>query len=243
MTGLELGPPALPGGWPIRVAGYVHLMSFGLIVPALVIRSRGAMQRLRAYPPLVPHHLGTALMLAILGFFSLLVAILQRVRLRAPHAPPATSLLVAATLLAAMIAVSLPQWRKAVVERRVGIYFRMLRTRGEYAVWSLVSLLAGVFEEISWRGVQTTLLASLLGNAWLAAVLCAVMFALAHANQRRATVAIVFGFALGSSLLVALTGSLWLAMAVHAIFDLTAGFVVAHFCRTLGYVPPPLPAK
>jgi hypothetical protein len=98
---------------------------------------------------------------------------------------------------------------------------------GEERAWCVVaSAAAGISEEISWRGVQTALLASLIGDYWIGAALSAVLFALVHVSQGwRSTVQIVF-VALGLQFIVWTSGTLYLAMAVHAAVNVTALYIL-----------------
>ena len=110
-------------------------------------------------------------------------------------------------------------------------------TRAERAWWLIVSLLAGVGEEVTWRGVQTALLVPVVGSYWIAALLSGVSFALAHAVQGWKSVVGILGFALGFQVLVVASGSLYVAMAVHVAYDITAGLTYGLLAREMGYVP------
>lgn len=85
----------------------------------------------------------------------------------------------------------------------------------ERAWWLFVSVLAGVGEEITWRGVQTALLVPLTGRYWIAAALSAASFGVAHALQGWRAAAIIVCFGLGFQAIVVTSGSLYIAMAVH----------------------------
>ena len=106
-------------------------------------------------------------------------------------------------------------------ERRAGVAF-IPQTRPEWTVFSLAALLGGIAEEAAYRGVVVVLLTRATGSAWVAVGLSVVAFAIGHAGQgRKAVVAVAFG-ALTMHLLVELTNTLLLAMAVHVVYDLTA---------------------
>jgi membrane protease YdiL (CAAX protease family) len=90
-----------------------------------------------------------------------------------------------------------------------------------------------VGEEITWRGVQTALLAILTGNLWIAAILSAASFGLSHIIQGWRSVAVVVVFALCFQTLVWLAGSLYVAMAVHIAYDITAGITYGRLGRQL----------
>jgi membrane protease YdiL (CAAX protease family) len=107
----------------------------------------------------------------------------------------------------------------------------------ERAWWLFVSVLAGVGEEITWRGVQTALLVPLTGRYWIAAALSAASFGVAHALQGWRAAAIIVCFGLGFQAIVVASGSLYIAMAVHVAYDVTAGLAYGKLGRELGYVP------
>jgi membrane protease YdiL (CAAX protease family) len=53
---------------------------------------------------------------------------------------------------------------------------------------------------------------------------------------------IIFGFALAFQALAWLSGSLYVAMAVHALYDVTAGLAYGAYGEKLGYPIEPMPA-
>jgi membrane protease YdiL (CAAX protease family) len=109
------------------------------------------------------------------------------------------------------------------------------RTPREKAVFALLSLAAGVCEEVAYRGYAMTALSPLLGSAG-ALGLTSIVFGALHGYQgwigtvRTA----LMGALLGWGFLV--TGSLWPAIVAHTAIDLLAGIVLAE--RLL---PPPEP--
>ena len=80
--------------------------------------------------------------------------------------------------------------------------------------------------ESAYRGVAIASLTWLLGNAWLAVLVSAVAFALAHSTQGWKSAVIVFFLALSMHALVAFTGTLVIAMVVHTVYDLVAGYLL-----------------
>jgi membrane protease YdiL (CAAX protease family) len=95
-------------------------------------------------------------------------------------------------------------------------------TADERRRWIVLSITAGICEEILFRGYLTTLLASGLGPVAGAAVSC-LMFGLAHLylGARGAFRAGLAGVVM--AVVVALTGSLWVAMVLHAAIDMHSG--------------------
>jgi len=96
------------------------------------------------------------------------------------------------------------------------------RTSGEARTWDILSVTAGVCEEILYRGVFMLVIAAQTGP-WVALLMSSLVFGLGHVYQgpvgilRTGLVGLVLG------LLVLLTGSLLPAMLVHAVLDITSG--------------------
>ncbi len=109
-------------------------------------------------------------------------------------------------------------------ERRGAFVYRLApRTVRETALWVGAVLLASVAEEAAYRGVGVSILWYSLDNYWLAATLSAIAFSLAHWVQGWKSAAVIFAMALVFQGLVTLTGTLVLAMIVHATYDFVAG--------------------
>ena len=90
-----------------------------------------------------------------------------------------------------------------------------------------VVLAAGFAEEAAYRGLGMLVLGVLGIQPWWSALLLSAAFAVAHAVQGRLGVVIVFAMALVMHALVALTGTLLIAMVVHIAYDLVAVVVTA----------------
>jgi uncharacterized protein len=90
----------------------------------------------------------------------------------------------------------------------------------ETAIYSLMSVIAGISEEAVYRGVLMQVLWYMLGNPWLAVFIAATAFAVVHGIQGWKSALLVFVIACLMHALVWFTGTLVIAMAVHAIYDL-----------------------
>ena len=94
-------------------------------------------------------------------------------------------------------------------------------TAAELQRFDVVSITAGICEEIVYRGVLLTALASLVGP-WLAVLLSSIVFGIGHAYHGAGAIrVVVVGLVFGLS--VVLTGSLLVAMLMHAVLDLVQG--------------------
>lgn len=224
--------------WVLRInaAGWTHLLLFGIILPVAV-----ALQRQKAMPATGPlpdrkkHFQRTTFELAWLAGVSLLVARVEWMHLFPAELPTFGALLAGCAVLGAMVTYMRPRWRAAVLRKARVVHLFMPSNITERTWWITVSVLAGVGEEITWRGVQWALLANLTGSYLVAAVLSSIMFGAAHMVQGwRSSFVIVF-FGLSFHLLVWLAGSLYVAMAVHVIYDITAGLMYGRLGKQLGY--------
>jgi membrane protease YdiL (CAAX protease family) len=144
-------------------------------------------------------------------------------------------MMIAAFFLGVIVSVMIPQWKQNVLTRERKVYLFMPRGATEKSLWVLISLVAGIGEEIIYRGVTWTLFTRLTGSIWLAAVIASIVFAFSHYMQGWKSMLAIFGFALLFHLIVWLTGSLFPAMAVHFLYDLTAGMTYSYFGVKLGY--------
>ena len=116
------------------------------------------------------------------------------------------------------------------LRRQIGdLEFMMPRNNTELGRFYAVSATAGIVEETLWRGYMFWYLAHIM-PLWAAAIVTSVIFGFGHIYQGVANVPkiiLVGGVFAG---LYLLTGSLWLPMLLHAVFDAVQGRAV---CRLL----------
>jgi len=233
-----------PFVFEINPAGWMHLAYFGLLIPAMVLRGRKKIRDTnKPLPNRLRHFQVTLFSLVAFAGISLLVARAEWIELFPRTWPPLLAVLGGVVMLVATVAFMRPLWRRA-VERRTPVGARVLHlcmpaNAVERAWWIAVSVLAGISEEITWRGVQTALLTNLTGRLWIAAIICSISFGVAHMIQGWKSSAIIFFFALGFQALVWLSGSLYVAMAVHMAYDITAGISYGRLGKEFGYSPAP----
>jgi membrane protease YdiL (CAAX protease family) len=113
------------------------------------------------------------------------------------------------------------------------------RSSREHALYSVMSIVAGISEETAYRGVLTSVLWIATGSAWVAVLISALAFAVTHALQGWKSMVMVFVMACSMHALVWYTGTLVIAMAVHAIYDL----LVPTLRRRILPVPPTDPGR
>lgn len=103
------------------------------------------------------------------------------------------------------------------------------KSRREKSVFVVLSLVAGVGEEIAFRGFLIPALTLVFGWSWGAALLSSATFGLLHAYQGWLGVirTAVLGLILGGCFIV--SGSLWPAILAHAILDILVGLFFGEF--------------
>lgn len=102
--------------------------------------------------------------------------------------------------------------------------------------WALVAIIAGVVEEIAYRGVLFALWQRLLGPGWATAI-CVAAFTLAHATQGWRAMATIALIAWALHGIVFLTGDLYTAILVHIIYDFLAGILMLYLARREQLLP------
>ena len=228
-----------PQAFHAGIPGWYHVLIMGVVIPMLVVRNyRRMVGKALALPNRMRHFKTTAIMLVLLTSLSVVVAKAEWIDLyrfdaeRLPQGLAAGAVMYVVAVLAMR-----PRWRRAVESRKRIVHLFMPDNAKERAWWVLVSILAGVGEEITWRGVQTALLAYVTGSFVAGSVLSAASFGLAHYMQGWKSAALIAVFALGFQAVVFISGSLYVAMLVHVLYDITAGFTYGRLGRELGYQP------
>jgi membrane protease YdiL (CAAX protease family) len=216
---------------PIGPLPLAHLALFLGFVPWASLRATKAA---RAPDPAkrLRHYWNVCAELAVFGALSWYVA--WRIGLPlwgAPrHAPLAW---IAAADLVALFYFGLAPYRRMRIARRDPRAFMTAPGPGQLPWWALVSLLAGVAEELTYRGVASAILLYAGLPAWAVVLVVSAAFGLAHANRGRIHVAATFSIGALLHLLVIASGSLWPAMAAHAVYDFLAGWSYGRMARGL----------
>ena len=116
------------------------------------------------------------------------------------------------------------------LRRQIGeLEFMMPRNKKELRGFYAVSATAGIVEETLWRGYMFWYLGHVV-PLWAAAIVTSVVFGFGHIYQGVSSVpkiTLIGGVFAG---LYLLTGSLWLPMLLHAVFDAVQGRAL---CRLL----------
>jgi membrane protease YdiL (CAAX protease family) len=99
-----------------------------------------------------------------------------------------------------------------------------------------VSISAGICEEIIYRGFLLGVLTA-LGGAWLGVLVSSLIFGLAHSYQGPKGIAKTAGIGLVAAGITVLTGSLWAAIFLHIVIDITSGLIAQRVMDVSGRSP------
>jgi membrane protease YdiL (CAAX protease family) len=222
----------------VALSGWLHVGYFGALIPALtVLYRKKALEAQNPLPDRLTWFRKWAKQLLLFATISLVVGLAQEIVLFPRTLPPLPAVAAGAAAYVAAVAFMWPRWRRDVQRRERSVYFFMVTNPVERSWWIIISVLAGVGEEITWRGVQTALVAAISGSYLVAVAVCSLTFGLGHVTQGWRSAAIVGLFALGLHTLVWLGESLYVAMAVHFAYDLTAGMTLGRLGKVHGYTP------
>ena len=204
---------------------YVALI--GVFIPISCVRSYYKLKAGFPFPPKTKLHRQTLIMHGIFLVLALLTAQRLQLWLFPRIFPGRRDLAIGAATLLLIVGAMYPLWKSNAINKREKVYRRLPQVYSEMGWWTAVSLSAGFVEEIAYRGVLFGILLYWFANWWVAAVLCAIAFALGHAIQGWKSSVIILAFSIAFQGLVWASGTLYIAMAVHAIYDFVAGFAYA----------------
>ena len=119
------------------------------------------------------------------------------------------------------------RFRSAAERRTMPVYKLMPRKPVEWMLYVSTAVAAGVAEETAYRGVLFSILWYGTGSPWVAVFVSATAFAASHALQGWKSTITIFLMALTMHALVWATDTLLLAMVVHAVYDIVAGYIGA----------------
>lgn len=217
----------------LDIAKIWFLCIFGAFVPYIAFKSGQSIRAGTPTPPRKRIFINVLLMEVFFLAISLVTARNEHIQLF----PPGRLSIGAATFAIGMLGVCLGVmpllWqRSSEVEKRRALLTRPNEPK-DLPWWFLVSLAAGTVEEITYRGVMIALLLPLTRNWWIAVAICVLFFALGHANQKLSRMVFVGVIAVGCHVLVWMTGALYLAMAVHFIYDFIAGIIYLRWAQQM----------
>ncbi|MFI5370948.1 MAG: CPBP family intramembrane glutamic endopeptidase [Candidatus Eisenbacteria bacterium] len=235
--------PAPIAPWAVGPQAWFYALFIGAFIPWAAWRSRGRVLALEAWPSRIRRFQSGLFVQLWMVTIALLVAWRLDIRLFPARVPSPLQIAAGIVIVAGLTALMRPRWRQAVERRSWRVHFFMPRTAPERGWWVVNSVAAGVCEEIVYRGVLTSVLAGLLHGAWTGVVVSALAFGLAHSFQTRFSMTVIVLIAAALQMVTWWTGALWLAMGIHAVYDVIAGFSYGRLGERLGYPAEGIPIE
>ncbi|MEA3246930.1 MAG: CPBP family intramembrane glutamic endopeptidase [Gemmatimonadota bacterium] len=231
----------------LNIVSFIFLVVLFVIAPRAALRAARLLRQMQAGGQPLPRRrmvLSTMFSLSVLWALSALNAeSMGRGLFAVWHLGAREVLIGAGGFVVLLAAIPISRWgRTPEEERRRLVYGMAPRDGQEMALFTLVAVMAGVAEEAAYRGVAVWILAPIFGSVVPAILLSAMAFAVAHAVQGGRAMAIVFAIALVFHGIVQLTGTLVIAMVVHAAYDVVAGFAAGRRAKELLAMETPGPA-
>jgi len=210
---------------------WAYIIFMVVALPILAIRSASAIRSGRVpLPARSAVHANTLITLTVLLGIALVVSLREDLDLFPVWKPGWVDIAAIACFLAASLTMMV--WRSRTLDpaeraRLEAITMSNWRDPRQLLSYTLICIMAGVAEEVAYRGVLSHLLERELGSSSAAIAIASLAFGLAHAMQGFAGAILATLFALAFHTIVITTGNLYAAIIAHAAYDLIAGFVVA----------------
>lgn len=123
-------------------------------------------------------------------------------------------------------------WGRMSTERKQRARLLLPERPRQMWYWLPVALLAGLSEECAFRGMAYLALREIIGSASISVAICVVAFAVAHMMQGWRGVLGTGVIAIVMHGLVFMTQGLYLAIGLHAAYDVVIGVIaLRHFMR------------
>ncbi len=200
-------------------------------MPALGIASYFRVRSGKPLPPKLQRYRAVIVLQVFLVALTVAVAKKNLVELFGSIRPSGSAWLLAAAYLA-VIAVGLNRgWRKLSEERKQRARVLLPEDSVQWRFWIFISILAGLSEEMAFRGLAYVAVSQQTGSSALAVLICTAAFGIAHMLQGWRGVLGTSLIALIFHAIVFLTSGLYLAIGIHIAYDLIVGYIAA---RVLG---------
>jgi membrane protease YdiL (CAAX protease family) len=212
-----------PSRVPLTPSAWVFLVIVCVIFPLGAVRQHGRFGTINFLPSrrrIYVSALITHLMLLALAWFTMRDTNMQ---LWPAHDFGGFDVAIGAIALATGLPPLLRKLRPKDPVARERIRLIAPRTASEFGLFYLVSVSAGVVEELTYRGVLFAVLSALVRSWWIAAVLGAAVFGIVHLFQGWKSAGIATLIGLREQIVVGLTGTLLVAIVVHALHDIITG--------------------
>jgi len=205
--------------------GIWFLVLMLVTLPVAVVRAARRQKPAHVSRQRISQRLNNVAALIILAFFALGVAWRDHIELFPPVQLTGKLVLLSIAILVGTLGLAEALLQARSPEERKELWVRQIipQNNAERFVWLISSTVAGVTEEIIFRGVLYALLVAVTSSASIAALISALVFAIGHARQGWKSVVFIFGIALLFQWLVVYAGSLVPAMIIHAIYNMVRG--------------------
>ncbi len=209
----------------MSIAGWLYLAFMTFWMPWAAFRSAQRLRKPGGIPSRKELLISVCINQAIFAMLALVVAWKEYVFLFPPPDWKWLDLGVAATFMVPALGTVPMRWNWRSLEEKKKMLWRIPAKPSELWGWALVSLCAGIGEEIVYRGVMLQLWERALGSWGIAVAICSLAFALAHYLQGWRSMAIIAVMAVANHWIVRLTGNLYTAMAIHFTYDFVVGII------------------
>jgi membrane protease YdiL (CAAX protease family) len=218
------------------VQSAVYVLLVLVIMPLAAVRSKSIVAGKRGYPAPDKSNILLRAFIVQLVLFAItyIVARAHGMAIWSWTGLRVANLIIAAGALVLLLAAGSLAWHLRTPEERRELWMRHVLpvTSAQWLLWLLLSLAAGIAEETAYRGVLVVILSSLTASFLFATLLSAAAFAIVHYPQGAKSMGWVFAIGLVMQAVVAATGTLYVAMGVHAVYDVTAAFRAVGWMKT-----------
>jgi len=220
---------------------WVFILWVAVLMPAAALYGYFYLCAGKPMPPKQQQLANMITVLLVLLWLGITTADTIEVELWPPVFPSVATLAVALLLLTGgMLGPAVRGWNRVAEEHKKRLRSFLPEKALHLPAWFLVSLLAGVGEEIGYRGVLVQLLLGWSDSWAIAFPISCLLFALAHLAQGPRAALVIFIFAIQFHILVALAGTLYVAMLVHFLYDFLFGiFAMKQFQKEAAAQPLP----
>lgn len=216
-----LQTPAVPlGFW-----GQLFMVQVLLTAPALGIASYVRIRSGKPLPPKVRRYRSIIVFQLLLLLISILAAHEAGAPLLGSQFPGPVAWLTATGYLIFLALRLRRAWSKLSSARRERARIVLPDHPSLMRMWVVISALAGITEECAYRGLAFRFLTTNHGSVALALLLCIASFGVAHMAQGWRGVLATSVIAVAMHAIVFLTQSLYLAIVIHAAYDLMVGVI------------------
>lgn len=215
--------------------GIVFVVLVCVVVPVLAIRSARAVESSHVKPTIAQVLASTVVLQGALAVLGYITARVNGITLFPPASLEWRDVLAGGVFLVLALLANSWRWRTTDDEHKERMSWLRPQSGRDVAAWGLISLVAGVCEELIYRGVLLGVVLGWLrqipglageGGYWAAVGICVLAFAVGHWVQGRGAMLVVLVFAAGFHVLVRVTGDLYTAMVVHVAYDFLAGMAL-----------------